>query len=75
MKQRKLKPVKPSLKEPAQSPVFPQTPHRTRPGATAANANPKKRDNIFSKSRDVREDRGQRQIKTTRNTQTGSRGR
>jgi hypothetical protein len=30
----------------------------------------KKRDNIFSKSRDTREDRGARQAKTTSNAQT-----
>jgi len=31
---------------------------------------PKKRDNIFSKSRDVREDRGTREMKTSHNDQT-----
>ena len=31
---------------------------------------PPKRENIFSKSRDTREDRGARQMKTTRNSQT-----
>ena len=35
----------------------------------------KTRDNIFSKSRDTREDRGARQMKTTRGSQTFSRGR
>ena len=34
---------------------------------------PEKRDNIFSKSRDTREDRGERQIKTSHNAQTFSR--
>ncbi len=36
---------------------------------------PKKRDNIFSKSRDIREDRGTRQIKTTNESQTIPHGR
>jgi hypothetical protein len=43
-------------------------------GATPG-AKPQKRDNIFSKSRDTREDRGTRQSKTSRNPQTLSRGR
>jgi len=76
MKQRKAKPMKPSLtslSETVQGPVFPQTLHRTRSRAPAAG--PQKRDNIFSKSRDIREDRGERQIKTTRNAQTLTRGR
>jgi hypothetical protein len=34
-----------------------------------------KRDNIFSKSRDTREDRGTRQMKTTHNSQSFTRGR
>ena len=34
-----------------------------------------KRDNIFSKSRDTREDRGTREMKTTNNSQTFSHGR
>ena len=45
-----------------------------KPGATpkAATPGPKsqKRGNIFSKSRDTREDRGSRQMKTTHNPQT-----
>jgi hypothetical protein len=59
-----------------QAPVFPQTLHRIRPRANAvaraAGSNPKaqKRDNTFSKSRDTREDRGSRQMKTTHNSQT-----
>jgi hypothetical protein len=59
-----------------QTPVFPQTLHRLRPnanataGAAASNLKPQKRDNIFSKSRDTREDRATRQIKTKHNSQT-----
>ena len=36
---------------------------------------PPKRDNTFSKSRDTREDRGLRQMKTTHSSQTFSHGR
>ena len=35
----------------------------------------KKRDNIFSKSRDTREDRGTREMKTSHNAQTFTHGR
>jgi hypothetical protein len=61
----------------AQTPVFPQTLHRLRPDHNAATPDPKpqKRDNIFSKSRDTREDRGSRQMKTSHNAQTFSHGR
>ena len=53
-------------------PVFPQTMHETRPNQEKALPHPKskKRDNIFSKSRDVREDRGTREMKTSHNDQT-----
>jgi hypothetical protein len=56
----------------AQNPVFPKTTHQLRPNSQEAAAipNPKKRDNIFSKSRDVREDRGTREIKTSHKPQT-----
>jgi hypothetical protein len=55
-----------------QTPVFPKTLHRLRPNSkeAAANPNPKKRDNIFSKSRDMREDRGTREIKTSHKPQS-----
>jgi hypothetical protein len=56
----------------AQTPVFPKEIHELRaksekimPGAKA-----KKRDNIFSQSRDNREDRGEREMKTSHNPQT-----
>jgi len=55
-----------------QTPVFPKELHELRPspekvlpGAKAA-----KRENIFSRSRDNREDRGEREMKTSQNTQT-----
>jgi len=72
--------MKASIAEPAdtaQMPVFPQTLHRLRPNHKKATPSPKaqKRDNIFSKSRDVREDRGSRQMKTTHNAQTFPHGR
>ncbi len=38
-------------------------------------AKPLKRDNIFSKSHDTREDRGARQMKTTKSSQTFSHAR
>jgi hypothetical protein len=46
--------------------------HRVRPSLKAVTANPKpqKRDNTFSKSRDTREDRGARQMKTAHSPQT-----
>jgi hypothetical protein len=63
-----------------QTPVFPQTLHRMRPNplarAKSAGPGPKpqKRENIFSKSRDTREDRGERQMKTS-HSQTFPHGR
>jgi hypothetical protein len=75
-------PVKESNPKPgdkSKTPVFPQTLHRlrTNPEAVAgggpAKPKPVKRDNIFSKSRDNREDRGERQIKTSHNPETFSR--
>jgi hypothetical protein len=65
------------LTETPQTGVFPKTLHQLRPSLTAATAKPKsqKRDNIFSKSRDQREDRGARQMKTTHNPQTFPHGR
>jgi hypothetical protein len=53
-----------------QTPVFPKTLHQFRPAAAAAIPKPAKRDNTFSQSRDTREDRGARQMKTTRNTRS-----
>jgi hypothetical protein len=54
------------------TPIFQKTLHRLQPNPKAAtpDAKPQKRDNIFSKSRDTREDRGSRQMKTTHNSQT-----
>jgi hypothetical protein len=54
-----------------QTPVFPKTLHQFRPVLNATGSTkPPKRDKIFSKSRDVREDRGTRSMKTSHNDQT-----
>jgi hypothetical protein len=60
------------LATPPQTPVFPQTMHETRPNQEKVLPHPKskKRDNIFSKSRDLHEDRGTREMKTSHNDQT-----
>ena len=50
-------------------PVFPQMLHRVRP-TTNLPVKAAKRDNTFSQSRDTREDRGGRQMKTSHNAQT-----
>lgn len=52
------------------TPVFPQTLHQFRPAKAAPSAKPPKRENVFSKSRDTREDRGIREMKTSHNDQT-----
>jgi len=54
------------------TPVFPKTLHTLRPNhdKPMPSPKPKKRDNIFSKSRDVREDRGTHEMKTSHNDQT-----
>jgi hypothetical protein len=56
----------------AHSAVFPQTLHTLRPNHDKPLPHPKskKRDDIFSKSRDLREDRGTREMKTSLNDQT-----
>ena len=54
-----------------QTPVFPKTAHQFRPvSKTSVSPKPPKRDNTFSQSRDVREDRGTREMKTSHNDQT-----
>jgi len=70
-----MKTTSPKLAAEDQPPVFPKTLHRARPGGKEASLDPatQKRDNIFSKSRDTREDRGLRQMKTMHNSQTFSR--
>jgi hypothetical protein len=59
--------------KPAATPVDPVFPFVIRPrGAKTATPAKKveKRENTFSKSRDTREDRGTRQMKTSHNAQT-----
>ncbi len=55
-----------------QTPVFAQAIHENRPNhdKPLPHPKPKKRDNIFSQSRDVREDRGTREMKASHNDQT-----
>ncbi len=52
------------------TPVFPKTLHRLRLAVAAASQKPAKRENTFSKSRDTREDRGERQMKTAHSART-----
>jgi hypothetical protein len=69
--------MKASTPEPTalpETPVFAQTFHRRRPNPEATNPKPPKRDNIFSKSRDTREDRGTREMKTSHNAQSFQHG-
>jgi hypothetical protein len=51
-------------------PVFQKTLHQLRPSPGTAAPKSKKWDNTFSKSRDTREDRGTREMKTKHNAQT-----
>jgi hypothetical protein len=62
----------PNLAGTPQPPVFPKTLHQLRPSQNEGmpNQKSKKRDNIFSKSRDLREERGTREMKTSHNDQT-----
>ena len=54
-----------------QTPVFPKTAHQFRPvSKTSASPKPAQRENTFSKSRDVREDRGTRKMKASHNDRT-----
>jgi len=54
-----------------QTPVYPKTLHQFRPGPkAAATSKPPKREKTFSKSRDLHEDRGTREMKTSHGNQT-----
>jgi hypothetical protein len=44
--------------------------HKLGPNRNDVAKNPRKRDPNFAQSRDIREDRGERQMKTTRRRQT-----
>ena len=57
------------------TPVFPKTLQQFRPAPKATSPKPAKRDNIFSKSRDTREDRGTREMKTSQNARSFPRAR
>jgi hypothetical protein len=70
-----MKPPITKFTEIVQTPVFPPTQHQFRPvPKVEANPKPPKRDNVFSKSRDLREDRCIREMKTTHNEQTQPHG-
>jgi hypothetical protein len=58
------------LTEPPEIPVFEISVRQRGEKAAAPNSKPEKRDNVFSQSRDTREDRGARQMKTSHNSQT-----
>ena len=67
-----MKKTKAAIPASPETPVFPQTLHRLRvkPAAIPKGGLTVKRENTFSKSRDIREDRSERQIKTSHNPQT-----
>jgi hypothetical protein len=72
--------MKASITKPAptpETPVFQIAIRKRGARSQAATPSPKseKRDNIFSKSRDTREDRGAHQMKTKHSPQTFSHGR
>jgi hypothetical protein len=69
-----MKPLASKLTAMLQTPVFPQTLHTLRPNPDAAAPKSKKRDNIFSRSRDTREDRDMREMKTSHNAQSFQHG-
>jgi hypothetical protein len=63
------------LAEPPEIPVFEISIRKRVAKASMPSPRPEKRDNIFSKSRDTREDRGTRETKTSHNAQTLSHAR
>jgi hypothetical protein len=63
------------LAEPPEIPVYEITIRKRVAKTVAPKAKLEKRDNVFSKSRDNREDRGTREIKTSHKVQTFSRSR
>jgi hypothetical protein len=65
----KIKTSQPAASSPA-NPVFPFVIRQRGVKAVPPKAKAEKRDNIFSKSRDTREDRGERQMKTSNNVQS-----
>jgi len=71
-KKQFMKTSRTELKKTPPTPVFQITIRKRVAKTSAAVSGPKsqKRDNIFSKSRDTREDRGTRQVKSTHNAQT-----
>jgi hypothetical protein len=69
--------MKPSITKLAKTPlppVFPTVVHTVKPTAASLDAKAKKRDNVFSKSKDTREDRSARQMKNAHSSQTQPHG-
>ena len=67
-----MKTPNPKAAQTSETPIFPQTLHRVRTRLKEGVTTPKppQRDNVFSKSRDTREDRGARQVKMSQSPQT-----
>ena len=66
------KPAQPKAPVTPETPVFPKELHNPRPPVAAAlpHQKPAKRDNVFSQSKDIREDRDFRQIKNSQSNQS-----
>ncbi|HXA45268.1 MAG TPA: hypothetical protein VNZ25_07170 [Candidatus Angelobacter sp.] len=64
-----MKPIISKFAASLQTPVYPKAVHQPRPAKASESPQPPKRDNIFSKSRDTREDRGTRIMKTSHSIQ------
>jgi hypothetical protein len=59
-----MKPIISKFAASLQTPIYPESVHQSRPAKASESPKPPKRDNIFSKSSDPREDRGSRIMKT-----------
>ena len=66
------KPAQPNSHPTPETPVFPKEIHQTRPPVAVVlpHQKPAKRDNVFSQSKDIREDRDSRQIKNSQSNQS-----
>ena len=71
------KPNPPGAHATPETPVFPKEIHHPHPPVAAVlpHEKPAKRDNVFSQSKDIREDRDSRQIKNSQSNQTQPHGR
>lgn len=72
-----MKKTKTKIAKAPEPPVFQVTVRQRggKRGSAASKATPEKREKIFSKSRDTREDRSARQMKTSHSSQTFSHAR